>query len=254
MAAQDVRVWDGTQWISIVGPAGADGADGSPGQKGDQGDQGDPGVPGADGADGADGPAGADGLAATVGVGTVTEGPLQVTNAGTAQNAVLNFVIPKGEKGDVGAAAVIKGTTTVWPPNATPALNDLYIIGTPVPAGAPAGSKPGDGVLYDGADWLNVGPIQGPEGPQGTPGTAATVAVGTVTDGPTAQVTNSGTATAAVLNFVLKQGAPGADGADGAPGAPGADGADGVDGENNQVFVQTTTPILPRAGAIWIVQ
>lgn len=251
MATQDVRVWDGTQWISIVGPAGADGADGSPGQKGDQGDQGDQGLPGADGADGAPG---ADGLAATVGVGTVTTAApgdaAAVTNGGTAQNAVFNFVIPQGAKGDTGAAAVIKGTTTVWPPDATPALNDLYIIGTPVPAGAPAGSKPGDGVLYDGSGWQNVGPLQGPEGPQGLPGTAASVAIGTVTDGPAAQVTNSGTPTNAVLNFVLKQGA---DGADGAPGTPGADGADGLDGENNQVFVQSTTPILPRAGAIWIV-
>jgi hypothetical protein len=250
MATQDVRIWDGTQWTSIVGPAGADGAKGDQGNPGADGAKGDKGDTGADGADGADG------QSATVGVGTVSTvnpgDPAQVVNVGTGLNAVLNFSIPKGEKGDVGAAAVIKGTTTTWPPTATPALNDLYIIGTPVPPGAPAGSQPGDGVLYDGAAWVNVGPIQGPEGPQGQPGTAATIAVGTVTEGPVA-VTNSGTATAAILNFTVPKGADGAKGDPGADGANGADGADGVDGENAQCFVGASTPILPRAGAIWIV-
>ena len=44
------------------------------------------------------------------------------------------------------------------------------------------------------------------EGPKGEPGEAATVAVGTVTSGSTAQVTNSGTNTDAVLDFVLPKG------------------------------------------------
>lgn len=44
------------------------------------------------------------------------------------------------------------------------------------------------------------------EGPKGEPGEAATVAVGTVTGGATAQVTNSGTNTDAVLDFVLPKG------------------------------------------------
>jgi hypothetical protein len=73
-----------------------------------------------------------------------------------------------------------------------------------------------------------------------------------VTEGPVA-VTNSGTATAAILNFTVPKGADGAKGDPGADGANGADGADGVDGENAQCFVGASTPILPRAGAIWIV-
>lgn len=40
-------------------------------------------------------------------------------------------------------------------------------------------------------------------GPEGKPGTAATVTVGTVTTGLSAAVTNSGTSSAAVLDFVL---------------------------------------------------
>ena len=47
------------------------------------------------------------------------------------------------------------------------------------------------------------------QGPQGDPGESATVAVGTVTEGTTAQVNNSGTNTDAVLDFVLPQGPQG---------------------------------------------
>lgn len=53
---------------------------------------------------------------------------------------------------------------------------------------------------------------QGPQGVQGPQGPGATVTAGTVTTavyGTPAQVTNSGTATDAVLDFVIPQGAPG---------------------------------------------
>ena len=52
------------------------------------------------------GDTGAAGAAATVTVGTTQTGEAgtsaQVTNSGDASNATLNFVIPKGEKGDTG--------------------------------------------------------------------------------------------------------------------------------------------------------
>lgn len=54
------------------------------------------------------------------------------------------------------------------------------------------------------------------EGPKGEPGEAATVAIGSVTDGTSAQVTNSGTNTDAVLDFVLPKGDKG-DKGDGVP-------------------------------------
>lgn len=57
---------------------------------------------------------------------------------------------------------------------------------------------------------LDRGELTGPQGPEGT---AATVQVGTVQTGQpgsAAQVTNAGTASAAVLNFVIPQGATGA--------------------------------------------
>ena len=59
---------------------------------------------------GKDGQPGKDGAAATVTVGTVTTGEpgtdAAVTNTGTANAAVLDFVIPKGEKGDPGNSSI----------------------------------------------------------------------------------------------------------------------------------------------------
>lgn len=65
------------------------------GDKGDTGAQGPQGVPGIQGVAG---------QSATVAVGTVQTGaagtPAIITNSGTASNVVLNFTIPKGDKGD----------------------------------------------------------------------------------------------------------------------------------------------------------
>lgn len=51
--------------------------------------------------------------------------------------------------------------------------------------------------------------IQGDPGPQGTPGTAATITIGAVTTGAAGSnvvVTNTGTSTAAILNFTIPKG------------------------------------------------
>lgn len=65
---------------------------------------------GSPGPAGADGAPGKDGAAATVTVGTVTTGEpgtdAAVTNSGTPNAAVLDFVIPKGEKGDPGDSSI----------------------------------------------------------------------------------------------------------------------------------------------------
>ena len=73
----------------------------------------------------------------------------------------------------------------------------------------------------------------GPQGPQGDAGTAATIQVGSVSAsaaGSNPTVTNSGSSTAAVLNFSLPRGATGPQGAQGVTGAAGAQGADGAQG------------------------
>ena len=70
---------------------GERGSDGLPGAKGDAGEK------------------GLDGKSATVTIGTVTTGEAaSVTNAGTATNAVLNFVLPAGGSGNNGLHTEIR--------------------------------------------------------------------------------------------------------------------------------------------------
>lgn len=80
------------------------------GEKGDQGLQGIQGVQGVKGDTGAKGDRGATGAAATIRIGTVTTGApgseAIVTNVGTANDAVLNFTIPRGNPGSGGGGSV----------------------------------------------------------------------------------------------------------------------------------------------------
>lgn len=81
--------------------------------------------------------------------------------------------------------------------------------------------------------WVNTG-ATGPTGPAGT------VTVGTTTTGAAgtnAAVTNSGTATAAILDFVIPQGA------DGAPGPQGPQGLPGPSGTGADITFVATPPI-----------
>jgi hypothetical protein len=117
----------------------------------------------------------------------------------------------------------------------------MYIVGDPVPVGAPGGSSPGDGVVWTGTAWSNVGSIQGPKGDKGDDGVPATAAVGTTTTlaaGANATVTNVGTTSAAVFNFGVPQGAKGDKGDAGA---------------NNEVYSQANQPTAQAAGALWLV-
>lgn len=96
------------------GDTGPQGPQGEQGPKGDKGDPGEPGAPGKDG------------TAATVTVGTVTTGdpdtPASVVNSGTENAAVLDFVIPKGEKGE-NAAQIRTPLSLAEYTNARNALN-----------------------------------------------------------------------------------------------------------------------------------
>lgn len=57
------------------------------------------------------------GLAATVSVGTVTDGETaSVVNSGTAQNAKLDFVLPRGAKGDPGGVVSFNNRTGIVMP------------------------------------------------------------------------------------------------------------------------------------------
>ena len=88
------------------GPQGPQGSIGLQGEQGEKGEKGDTGAQGPEGPQGATGPQGEPGDAATISVGTVTTLPAgsnaTVTNAGTAQEAIFNFGIPRGEDGNDG--------------------------------------------------------------------------------------------------------------------------------------------------------
>jgi hypothetical protein len=184
-------------------------------------------LPGSDGADGSNGADGAPGTAATIAVGTVTTGAagsnVTVTNTGDSTAAVFAFSIPAGKDGKDGAGVNIVGPLLTYPPTATPNSGDMWITADPIPVGVPDSAEGpavvGDGIVFNGTDYVNVGRIQGPPGPQGERG---------------------------------YDGAQGNDGADGNDGEGGQDGADGTDGLNNEVYVQVAEPTAQRPGAIWI--
>lgn len=78
-------------------------------------------------------------------------------------------------------------------------------------------------------------------GPPGPPGAAATVTVGTTATGEPgtqAQVTNSGTGSAAVLDFVVPRGAAGAQGPQGPAGPEGPAGPQGPKGDTGETGPQ----------------
>lgn len=85
------------------------------GPRGPQGAKGDKGDTGAKGDTGPRGPQGERGTNATVYIGTTSTlnpgSQATVYNSGTDSNAVLNFGIPKGEKGDTGPMPTIAQTT-----------------------------------------------------------------------------------------------------------------------------------------------
>ena len=70
----------------------------------------------------------------------------------------------------------------------------------------------------------------GSTGPQGPAGQAATIQIGSVTSGDAPAVTNSGTETEAVLDFVLQQGPAGPKGPKGDKGETGDPGEQGPQG------------------------
>lgn len=71
----------------------------------------------------------------------------------------------------------------------------------------------------------------GGTGPQGPAGKAATIQIGSVTSGAAPAVTNSGTETDAVLDFVLQQGPQGLQGPKGDKGEAGEQGPAGAKGD-----------------------
>lgn len=148
----------------------------------------------------------------------------------------------QGAQGDPGQAATIAvGSTTTGSAgsNATvvnSGTSNAAILDFTIPRGD-TGAPGKDGV--DGKDGIDG--RDGVDGKDGKDGLAATVTVGSTTTGQAgtnASVTNSGTSSAAVLNFTIPRGA---DGQDGQNGRDGSDGKDGKDGLAATISVGTVT-------------
>ena len=131
---------------------------------------------------------------------------------------------PTGATGAAGAAGVKGATGATGPTGAAGVAGSKGATGATGSTGAAgtAGSKGATGAT-------------GSTGPTGATGAAgsATVTIGTTTTGAagsSAAVTNTGTGTAAVLNFSMPQGPTGPAGATGAAGATGLQGVQGPQG------------------------
>jgi hypothetical protein len=166
------------------------------------------------------------GTTTTVSAGTTTTGDpgtsASVTNVGTSTDAIFNFTIPRGDTGPTGATGP---TGPEGPAGPTGATGPQGLQGETGPTGpqGPQGAQGEQGPQGDPGPQGETGPQgeigptgptgpagpTGETGPQGNPGTAATITIGAVTTGSpgaSAVVTNSGTSTAAVLNFTLPVG------------------------------------------------
>ena len=148
------------------------------------------------------------GTAATVAVGTTTTGTpgtnASVTNTGSSSAASFDFTIPRGDTGATGPTGTVAiGTTTTGAAGSSASVTNT---GTSTAANLEFTIPKGD---------QGIQGVQGVQGVQGDIGPAGTVAIGTTTTGAagsSASVTNTGTSTAANLEFTIPRGAQGVQG------------------------------------------
>ena len=155
---------------------------------------------------------------------------------GAAWESIVGPPGRDGADGSDGSGVTIKGTATTYPPDAAPTVGDMWLTGDPVPAGAPAGTEVGDGLVWTGTAWNNVGGIRGPAGKDGADGADGAPGV----DGAKGDKGDDGA-----------KGDPGDKGADGAKGDKGDKGADGAAG-TVAIFTQDAPPTDTDTGNLYV--
>ena len=206
------------------GPQGPQGVRGPEGPRGLQGPQGVQGEVGVQGLQGIQGPEGPEGRIATVSIGSVSSGTVaSVTNTGDQYGAVLNFVLPKGVKGDRGANGyyyiprVDANGVLSW--TNTGNLSNPTAVDLTGPQGDPGVVVFDDlteaqraELAFSSLSQAQLETIRGPQGVQGPTGHAASISIGSISTsapGSDAKVTNTGNANHAILNFTLPRGIQG---------------------------------------------
>lgn len=201
----DGVLWQGAGWVSLASNNHGNAPDQSPA------DWSMFSAVGATGATGATGPQGVAGLVGPQGA-TGSTGPQG--NAGPAGAAGAQGAT--GATGSTGAAGPVgMNFRGAWVAATYYAVNDTVTYDGSTYLALAAGSGPEPDISP--ASWTVMAQAGG-AGPTGSAGAAATVTVGTVTTlaaGSQATVTNSGTSSAAVLNFGIPQGAQGPAGSGG---------------------------------------
>ena len=195
---------------TLPGPAGPVGPKGPKGDTGITGPEGPastvPGPAGPAGIDGATGPQGAQGS-------TGPEGPI-------GPQGIPGATGPQGPKGDAGSGVTIEGT--------------IDYVGPPAFAGSSAGAMwidvNGDGWVWDGAAWTNVGPIRGPQGDTGATGPQGVQGPKGDTGAQGIQGVKGDTGATGAQGPQGIEGPMGPEGEDGLVGATGAQGPQGIQG------------------------
>lgn len=147
---------------------------------------------------------------ATVSVGAVTEGPTaSVTNVGTENDAIFDFVLRRGNDAVISSATAVglaSGASPTVTLGGTPG-NRTFEFGIPAGQAASISSATAVGLSAGASPTVTLGGTSTNRTFQfGIPaGAAASVAVGSVSSSTTPSVTNSGTSSAAILDFVLPE-------------------------------------------------
>jgi hypothetical protein len=207
------------QYWGLLAAAGATGPAGARGPQGLQGPTGYAGQTGATGPQGATGPAGPAGPQGPTGA-TGPAGPPGATGSpgATGANGIPGTNGTNGLNGAPGPPGMtFRGA---WLSGYGYAANDAVTYGNPATTYlAVSHNNSQDPIDYPGI-WTVLAQA-GAAGPSGPAGSAATVTVGSVSTGAPgtqATVTNTGTNTAAILNFTIPQGAAGSPGSGGSGG------------------------------------